>query len=93
MEAVGVQFSVFSSQTEEARSGSFKRISGGFTSPTGSPPAKFASFARFRIVLNIPVLPDILSMTRFLSADANLQGRCLFLDIVRARQRFIRGTS
>jgi len=91
MEAVSVQFSVFSSQTEEARSGSFKRICGDFTRPTGLPPAKFASFARFHIVLNIPVLPDILSMPWFLSADANLQGRCLFPDIVRA-QRFLRGT-
>jgi hypothetical protein len=60
--------------------------------PDTSPPAKFATFARFRIVLNIPVLPDILSMRPFLSADAKLQGRCLFLDIDRARQGFFRGT-
>ncbi len=35
-----------------------------------APPAKFASFARFRIMLRTPVLPDILSMRMFLSADA-----------------------
>lgn len=33
-------------------------------------PAKFASFARFRIMLSTPILPDILSMRMFLSADA-----------------------
>jgi len=33
-------------------------------------PAKFASFARFRIMLSTPILPDILSMPMFLSADA-----------------------
>ena len=36
------------------------------------PPAKFASFARFRNMLSTPVLPDILSMRMFLSADAEM---------------------
>jgi hypothetical protein len=35
-----------------------------------SSPANFATFARFRIMLRTPLLPDILSMPMFLSADA-----------------------